>query len=132
MWDVKQTEEFQLWFEDLDAAAKEDIFASVRVLSEIGPSLGRPRVDTIKLSRHKNMKELRVQSRGRPFRIMFAFDPSRSAILLIGGNKQGNKRFYELIISLAYRLYDRYLRISFKLKKKHRSIPNSFPQPEKL
>ena len=114
MWDVKQTEEFQLWFEDLDAAAKEDIFASVRVLSEIGPSLGRPRVDTVKLSRHKNIKELRVQSRGRPFRIMFAFDPSRSAILLIGGNKQGNKRFYELIIPLADRLYDRYLRSSLK------------------
>ncbi|MBA2708955.1 MAG: type II toxin-antitoxin system RelE/ParE family toxin [Gemmatimonadaceae bacterium] len=109
MWRVVQTEEFGDWFNSLDVSAQEDILVAVRVLSEFGPTLGRPQVDTLKGSKHKNMKELRVQSRGRPFRIFFAFDPSRRAVLLVGGNKQGKSRFYETLLPQADKLFDEYL-----------------------
>jgi hypothetical protein len=62
------------------------------------------------------MKELRVQSEGRPFRIFFAFDPSRNALLLIGGNKEGNKRFYKEMIPIADKLFDEYLEESNEKK----------------
>lgn len=74
-----------------------------------GPNLGRPHVDTVKGSKHGNMKELRSQCQGRPLRTFFAFDPRRSAILLIGGEKTGAKRFYVEMIPLADRLYDEHL-----------------------
>ncbi|MBS1814199.1 MAG: type II toxin-antitoxin system RelE/ParE family toxin [Acidobacteria bacterium] len=81
----------------------------VNVLMHKGPSLGRPQADTIKGSVFSNMKELRVQSAGHPLRIFFAFDPRRMAILLIGGDKTGNKRFYEQMIPLADEIYRRHL-----------------------
>lgn len=83
--------------------------ANATVLSTHGPSLGRPRVDTINNSKHKNMKELRVQSSGNPYRIFFAFDSKRRAILLIGGNKRGDKRFYEKYIPIADKILTEYL-----------------------
>ncbi len=110
MWAVVQTEEFGAWFSRIDAAAQEDVFAAVRILSEIGPSLGRPLVDSLKGSKHTNMKELRVQSKGRPFRIAFAFDRRRQAVLLVGGNKQGQKRFYQDLIRTADDRFENYLR----------------------
>jgi len=76
---------------------------------DIGPSLGRPHVDVINDSKHKNMKELRIQNKQRLFRILFAFDPDRKAILLIGGDKRGDKRFYERMIPLADALFDEHL-----------------------
>ena len=82
------------------------IVTSLRILREIGPSLGRPHVDAINDSEQKNMTELRIQNKQRLFRIMFAFDPDRKAILLIGGDKRGDKRFYERIIPLADALFD--------------------------
>lgn len=71
--------------------------------------LGRPYADTVKGSRHANMKELRTQSLGRPLRTFFAFDPRRAAILLIGGDKTGDKRFYDRMIPVADRLYDEHV-----------------------
>ena len=111
IWKVLETDEYQEWFETLDDAAKEDIRASVQVLSTIGPSLGRPQVDTLKGSRFPNMKELRVKSNGRPFRILFAFDRKRRAVLLVGGNKAsgGGKGFYSEMVPLADRLFADYL-----------------------
>jgi hypothetical protein len=85
-------------------------------LREISPALGMPYVDTIKQSRHKNMKELKVQNKMRLYRIFFKFDIDRQAILLIGGDKRGIKRFYEKMIPLADVLYDKILR-SRKVKK---------------
>ncbi len=110
MWAVVQTTEFGDWFSALDAAAQEDVFAAVRILSQVGPVLGRPQVDSLKGSRYSNMKELRIQSKGRPFRIAFAFDPKRQAVLLIGGNKQGQKRFYQDLIRIADELFEKYMR----------------------
>lgn len=75
-----------------------------------GPGLARPYADTVKDSRHANMKELRTQCQGRPLRTFFSFDPRRSAILLIGGDTTGDDRFYERMIPLADELYDWYLK----------------------
>ena len=109
MWAIERTERVAEWIMGLDEDAKEAIFTSLLILREIGPSLGRPHVDAIKESRHKNMKELRVQNKQRLFRILFVFDPDRKAILLIGGDKRGDKRFYEKMIPLADSLYDQHL-----------------------
>ena len=110
MWVVEKTEILNEWFAGLDELAKEDIYAIAKVLSEKGPALGRPYVDTVKGSCYPNMKELRVQSSGRPLRIFFAFDKNRKAILLTGGNKKGNKRFYYEMIPIADKLYTEYIK----------------------
>src|SRR4030042_4930019 len=109
MWTIDRTEEIAEWIKNLDEDAKEAIFKSLVILQEIGPSLGRPYVDTIKERKHKNMKELRIQTRQRLFRILFAFDPDRKAILLVGGDKRGDKRFYQKMIPLADALLDEHL-----------------------
>ena len=109
MWEVEYTDEFAEWWQTLTEVQQNAIAASVEVLARNGPSLGRPRVDSVKGSRHSNMKELRTQQAGRPFRTFFVFDPRRGAILLIGGCKAGDKRFYERMIPIADELYDVYL-----------------------
>ena len=85
------------------------ITASVELLEERGPSLPFPFSSGISSSRHNHMRELRVQIGGAPFRIFYAFDPRRMAILLIGGNKTGDDRFYETQVPVADTLYDVHL-----------------------
>ncbi len=109
MWEVEYTDEFGQWWQTLTLAEQASLEASVRLLELYGPRLSRPHVDTVKGSRHSNMKELRAQCKGRPLRTFFAFDPRRSAILLIGGDKTGDDRFYERMVPLADTLYDDYL-----------------------
>lgn len=109
MWDVEFTDEFGRWWESLDEDEQESVAASVELLINVGPSLPRPHADTVNGSRHSNMKELRTQHQGRPLRTLFAFDPRRCAILLIGGDKTGDDRFYERMIPEADRLYDEHL-----------------------
>jgi hypothetical protein len=82
---------------------------AVTLLEAAGPALGRPHADKVHLSRHPNMKELRVQSGGSPLRVFFAFDPRRMAILLLGGDKKGDDRFYDRMVPLADELYDEHL-----------------------
>jgi hypothetical protein len=110
MWKILQTAEFKWWFSTLDSAAKEDIYSAIAVLKQEGPALGRPRVDTLQNTNYPNLKELRVQSVGRPYRIIFAFNPKRNGVLLIGGNKQGNKNFYKKIIPIAEKLYEEHIK----------------------
>ncbi len=86
-WEVLFDAEFADWFEAVDEGLQDEIFAHVELLRRFGPNLGRPRVDSVKGSKYSNMKELRIQYQGDPSRILFAFDPSRCAILLVGGNK---------------------------------------------
>jgi hypothetical protein len=86
-----------------------DVDAKVHLLEELGPALGRPHADTVQGSRHANMKELRMQHAGRPYRVMFAFDPRRCAILLLGGDKTGNVRWYDESIPVADNLFDDHL-----------------------
>jgi hypothetical protein len=107
--EVEYTDEFNTWWEGLTEAEQEDIDAVVRVLEQRGPALRRPHVGTIDGSRHANMKELIVQHAGRPYRILFAFDPRRCAILLIGGDKTGNDRWYQEYVPIADELYDEHL-----------------------
>lgn len=116
MWTIERTEQIAEWITELDEDAKEALFRSLLILREIGLSLGRPHVDSIKESKHKNMKELRILNKKRLFRILFAFDPDRKAILLVGGDKRGDKRFYEKRIPLADSLFDEYLDKWRKLK----------------
>jgi len=109
-WEVSFTDQFEVWWESLDEEAQDAIAGRVEVLEAIGPALGRPSVDQIKASRHQNMKELRASSDGA-LRVLFAFDPRREAILLIGGNKSGAwNRWYEEMVPLADDLYDEHLK----------------------
>ena len=109
-WEVAYTDEFEAWWESLTEQEQSDVDAKVRLLQGRGPQLGRPHADTVNGSRHVNMKELRIQHAGRPYRVLFAFDPRRSAILLLGGDKTGNPRWYEENIPVADRLLDEHLR----------------------
>ncbi len=110
MWNVEYTSEFEEWWESLDQDEQDSLRVCVEELERAGPQLGRPYVDHVKQSRHSQMKELRTQHQGRPLRTFFAFDPRRSAILLIGGDKTGDNRFYERMIPLADDIYDQYLK----------------------
>jgi len=110
MWTIERTIEIKNWIAQLDDDAKESIYKNLLILKKIGPALGRPYVDSVKESKHKNMKELRIQSKKRLFRIFFAFAPDREAILLVGGDKRGDKHFYERSIPIADKLYEKYLR----------------------
>ncbi len=109
MWEVEYTDEFERWWNALAEDEQVSVDASVTLLQQAGPQLGRPHADAVKDSRHSNMKELRTQHQGRPLRMLFAFDPCRAAILLIGGDKTGDSRFYERMIPLADQLYDEHL-----------------------
>ena len=108
-WEVENTDEFAEWFDALAEIDQDSIDYSVDLLIGQGPKLGFPHSSGINGSRHTHMRELRVQSEGRPLRIFYAFDPRRSAILLIGGDKTGDKRFYERMIPFADTLYDVHL-----------------------
>jgi hypothetical protein len=108
-WNVIFDPDFRTWFYEQEVEFQNEALAIIEILAESGPTLGRPRVDTLKGSVFKNMKELRIQYQGEPWRILFAFDPQRQAILLVGGNKTGNKRWYEENLPIAERRYEQYL-----------------------
>jgi hypothetical protein len=108
-WNVEYTDEFGAWWATLADAEQENISAVAQLLMEHGPDLPFPYSSGVEGSKHGHMRELRVQSGGRPFRIFYAFNPTRTAILLIGGNKTGDKRFYKKMIPIADRLYDEHI-----------------------
>jgi hypothetical protein len=85
------------------------VAASVRLLERFGPYLGFPHSTQIRGSRHGNLRELRVQQGGRPLRVLYAFDPRRMAVLLLGGDKTGDDRWYDVHVPIADRLYDEHL-----------------------
>ena len=107
MWPARTTDVFDAWFADLDDDAQAEVIATVELLKLLGPRLGRPHADTLNGSRYANMKELRATTADKVLRIAFAFDPDRSGILLIGGDKSGisKKRFYKQLIEKADQLY---------------------------
>jgi hypothetical protein len=111
MWEVATTDEFDGWFAELNEDGQAEVIAKVELLKLLGPRLGRPHADTLNASKHSNMKELRADTQDQVLRIAFAFDPSPSAILLLGGNKSGvgQKRFYKQLIVRADALYDLHL-----------------------
>ena len=105
-WDIEVTDEFTGWYESLSQSESESVDAAIDRLIEAGPALGRPTADTLNGSVLANLKELRPT---KTIRVFFAFDPRRTAILLIGGDKRRNDRFYEDMIPVAERLYDEYI-----------------------
>ncbi|AFT70854.1 Toxin-antitoxin system, toxin component, RelE family [Alloalcanivorax dieselolei B5] len=110
MWKVQTTDLFDQWFKGRDDSDRVNIIAAMLVLEQKGPYLLRPYADTVKGSVHANMKELRIQSKGRPIRVFFAFDPRRTAVLLCAGMKAGKeKRFYQTMIPLADKAFSLHL-----------------------
>jgi len=109
MWDVEYTDEFGKWWESLTEAEQIDVAAVVDLLAERGTSLRFPFSSGIEGSKLSHLRELRIQHAGDPYRVLYAFDPRRCAILLLGGNKVGDKRWYENHIPIAEKLYQAHL-----------------------
>lgn len=111
VWGVTFCDEFEPEYEALDATVQDELLAHLKVLERFGPSLGRPQVDTLNGSKHANMKELRFRADNGVWRVAFAFDPVRSAIVLVGGDKSGGsqQRFYKRLIKVADARFDRHL-----------------------
>lgn len=110
-WIVRFHDEFEPEFEALPIEAQDELLAHAKVLARIGPTLGRPRVDTLAGSKHANMKEMRFEAADGAWRVAFAFDPAREAVLLVAGDKSGisQKRFYRSLIERADDRFDRHL-----------------------
>ncbi len=109
-WEVEYTDQFGEWWARLSEGQQDSVIARVELLMEYGPNLRYPFSSDVRSSRHGGMRELRIQSAGRPLRVLYAFDPRRASILLIGGDKTGNDRFYGEYVPLADQLYDEHLR----------------------
>jgi hypothetical protein len=107
--EVEFTDEFGAWWDGLTAGEQESLRAYVRVLAEFGVALKHPYCSGVTGSKHSHMRELRVQHQGRPYRVLYAFDPRRAALLLIGGDKTGNDRWYEVVVPIADRIYDTHI-----------------------
>jgi len=110
-WVVEIADEFGPEFSVLHQDVQTEILALSKVLQQFGPELGRPRVDTLKGSRHSNMKELRFSGADGEWRVAFAFDPKRKAVLFVAGDKSGGsqKRFYRELIRKADARFDAHL-----------------------
>lgn len=115
-WIVIFHPEVAAWLRGLDDGTYQQVIAALRELRDQGPALGRPLADTVKGSRHRNMKELRPGSSGRSeIRILFVFDPQRHAILLVAGDKAGRwKRWYKRAIPLADDRFDEHIELMRK------------------
>jgi hypothetical protein len=110
-WEIEFHRNFDPEFDALSDDVQSELRAHALLLEQFGPHLGRPRVDTLKGSRHANMKELRFDAAGGIWRVAFAFDPKRNAVLLVAGDKSGGseKRFYRQLIAKADERFDEHL-----------------------
>lgn|SRR5258708_4675972 len=109
-WEIEGTDQFADWFADLTEAEQDSVSDIVELIEDAGPNLGYPRSSDIRGSRHGQMRELRIQHKGRAIRVLYAFDPRRAAILLIGGDKTGNDNWYNEFVPVADKLYDEHLK----------------------
>ncbi|HET7234652.1 MAG TPA: type II toxin-antitoxin system RelE/ParE family toxin [Longimicrobium sp.] len=105
-WEVEGTDEFTDWFMGLTRSESDAVARAVGLLERFGPALGDPYTSDVVSSRHKRMRELKAQHRGHPLRMLYAFDPRRTAIILLGGDKTGDDRWYDVNVPRADRLYD--------------------------
>ena len=110
-WTVEFAPAFDSEFDALSFSVQDELLAQAKLLETLGPALGRPRVDTLKGSCHANMKELRFQADNGVWRVAFAFDPQRKAIVLVAGDKSGirARRFYAALIKKADERFDAHL-----------------------
>jgi len=109
MVEVVGTDEFSEWFQDLDDSDTDAVARVVDMLEQMGTSLPFPYSSAIK-GASIALRELRIQSAGHPLRVFYAFDPSRQAVLLLGGDKTGDKRFYETMVPLSEKIWFQYLK----------------------
>jgi hypothetical protein len=109
MWEVEYTDEFEMWWIGLSEIEQIDVCAYVGLLEKCGPSLKFPYSSGMIASKHPHMRELRVQHKGRPYRVLYAFDPRRVGILLLGGDKTGHSRWYEEFLPIADKIYDEHI-----------------------
>jgi len=109
IWEVEYTDQFAEWWDGLTLTQQIDLRASVGLLEREGPMLVFPHSSGINGSRFGHMRELRTQHKGSPLRVLYAFDPRRTAILLIGGDKTGDDRWYMRFVPIADKLYDEHL-----------------------
>ncbi len=109
-YQVEYTDEFAEWWDRLDGAEQDAVTRVVRLLEERGPTLPFPYSSGVIGSKFKHMRELRIQHEGRPYRVLYAFDPRSAALLLIGGDKTGNSRWYDEYVPVADRLYEAHLK----------------------
>ena len=121
-WEIEFHPAFDPEYDELDEAVQDELLVHLRLLEQFGPRLGRPRVDTLKGSRHANMKELRFEAADGVWRFAFAFDPGRHGIILCGGDKSGGseKRFYRRLIDKADVRFDAHIERTRKNKHKER------------
>ena len=115
-WEVEFTEVFGAWWNSLDEEEQESVDASVQLLIELGPALPYPHSSDVKGARHGNMRELRVQHKGEPYRVLYAFDPRRTALLLIGG-KNRRRPLVHKNVPKADKIYGEHLK---ELEKRRR------------
>jgi len=108
-WKVGYTDEFEQWWNALSEEEQISLDSAVRLIEARGPNLGFRHTSGIEYSKHIHMRELRTQQPGRPYRTVYVFDPGRMAILLIGGDKTGDDRWYEVNVLVADQLYDEHL-----------------------
>lgn len=116
-WAILFAEEFVAEYAALDRQVRVELAAHAALLGQFGPQLGRPWVDTLKGSRHANMKELRIMAKGQVWRVAFAFDPRRRAVLLCAGSKSGKsqRHFYRALIRKADLRFDAHVtKLSFE------------------
>ena len=108
-WDVEVTDEFTGWWDGLNEDEQVSAAVTIQLLEQAGPMLRMPHSSGVNGSRHGHMRELRIQHAGRPYRVLYAFDPRRTAVLLFGGDKTDDDRWYETHVPRADALYDRHL-----------------------
>ncbi len=109
-WGVEYTDEFEAWWVGLTEEEQIDIDAVVGLLEDKGPNLPYPYSSEVKGARYGSMRELRIQHKGKPYRILYVFDPRRVAILLLGGKKAGGARWYDKFVPMAERIYEQHVR----------------------
>lgn len=109
MWDIEYTDEFGDWWDGLDDSEQDSVTSVVRLLEKDGPLLPFPFSSDVRGTKRYRMRELRIQHHGRPYRILYAFDPRRSALLILGGDKTGNARWYEQNVPRAEKIFQQYL-----------------------
>jgi len=118
-WEVEFIDEFEEWWHTLTETEQGKVDARVNLLMERGPNLGFPFSSQVKSSRFPEMRELRAQAGGDPLRMLYAFDPRRTAILLVAGDKTGDDRWYDTNVPIADRLFEEHLRTIEKERAEH-------------
>jgi hypothetical protein len=109
-YEVAVSDEFKDWYEPLSEPEQNSVERVVSMLMEAGPALGFPYSSGIKQSKFSHMRELRIQHDGRPYRVLYAFDPTRAALLLLGGDKTGDDRWYAKMVPKADAIYEKHLK----------------------